>query len=252
MLLQYASDLHLDNPGNLEYVLDGGLAARGDVLVLAGDIVSLAHAGEIGDFWNWCSGHFKQTYVVPGNHEFYETDAAVYGSRWIWQLRHNVRYCQNQVVHLGSIDLILSTLWSKINPLYAGACLDCLNDFSSINWQGHLLETWEFDAMHEACLKFIREAIGKSRAGCRVVATHHVPTSAAVSERYRGSALESGFVAELGELIARSNVSTWIFGHSHGNLSVRVGGTSLVCNQLGSTVKRMAPGWRPDAVLEIA
>ena len=85
----------------------------------------------------------------------------------------------------------------------------------------------------------------------RIVVTHHVPTAQAVSERYRGSALESAFVAELGEWIAGSGADMWIFGHSHANMNVRIGTMDIVCNQLGSTVKRMASGWRPDAVIEI-
>jgi predicted phosphodiesterase len=251
VLLQYASDLHLETPGNLEYVLDGGLAVKGDVLVLAGDLVSLAHPQRIDPFWDWCSKHFRETYAVPGNHEFYETDAAVYGARWMWLLRHNVRYAQNQVVRIGDADLILSTLWSRINPLWETACLDYVNDFSCIKWQGHLLEAREFNAMHEACLTFLKEALAASKAEKRVVVTHHVPTAHAVSERYRGSALESAFVAELGEWIAGSGADTWIFGHSHANMNVRIGTTDIVCNQLGSTVKRKASGWRPDAVIEI-
>ena len=251
MLLQYASDLHLENPHNLEYVLSGGIKPCGDILVLAGDLVSLARPEAIDSFWDWCSKNFRETYVIPGNHEFYGTDASVFGARWVWQLRRNVRYCENQVVHLGQTDLILSTLWSKINPAWETACLDCVNDFSQIKWQGHLLEACEFSAMHEACLAFVKGAVASSCAARRVVATHYVPTGRAVNERYRGSPLESAFVAELGEWIAVSSIDTWIYGHSHGNVNAEVGETSIVCNQLGSTVKRMAPGWRPDAVIEV-
>lgn len=251
MQLQYASDLHLENPHNLEYVLDGGIAVQGDILVLAGDVVSLAQPEAIDAFWDWCSENFRETYAIPGNHEFYGTDASVFGSRWVWQLRRNVRYCENQVVHLGQTDLILTTLWARIDPTWESACLDYVNDFSQIKWQGHLLEACEFSAMHEACFAFVKESVAASRAERRVVATHHVPTSRAVNERYRGSPLESAFVAELGEWIAASPIDTWIYGHSHGNVDIRVGDTAVVCNQLGTNATKKAPGWRPDAVIEV-
>ena len=72
MKIQYASDLHLEFAENKSFIEHGGLEPVGDVLVLAGDVSYL------GDrkmwkrpFWDWCAEHFKETFVVPGNHEFY-------------------------------------------------------------------------------------------------------------------------------------------------------------------------------------
>ena len=72
MTIQYASDLHLEFPENQNFIERGGIVPAGDVLVLAGDVSYL------GDrkmwkrpFWDWCAEHFRETFVVPGNHEFY-------------------------------------------------------------------------------------------------------------------------------------------------------------------------------------
>ena len=73
MIIQYASDLHLERSANFRHVMQGGIAPAGDVLVLAGDVANLFDLERCGCFWDWCSEHFKQTIFVPGNHDYYGT-----------------------------------------------------------------------------------------------------------------------------------------------------------------------------------
>ena len=40
MIIQYASDLHLERSANFRHVMQGGIAPAGDVLVLAGDVAN--------------------------------------------------------------------------------------------------------------------------------------------------------------------------------------------------------------------
>lgn len=70
MKIQYASDLHLEFHENSRWLKENPLIAVGDILILAGDI------GYLGDdnyghhpFWDWCAESFRQTIVIPGNHE---------------------------------------------------------------------------------------------------------------------------------------------------------------------------------------
>lgn len=73
MIIQYASDLHLEFADNWRYLRDNPLEVKGDILILAGDI------GYLGDdnyckhpFWDWASENFKEVIVCMGNHEFYK------------------------------------------------------------------------------------------------------------------------------------------------------------------------------------
>lgn len=45
--------------------------------------------------------------------------------------------------------------------------------------------------------------------------------------------LNSAFASEYGELIADSRIDAWIYGHSHTNIDTEIGGTRIICNQMG-------------------
>lgn len=73
MKIQYASDPHLEFGMNSRYMKVYGLEPKGDILLLAGDVIYMENRRMVKDpFFDWCSNHFKETIIVPGNHEYYK------------------------------------------------------------------------------------------------------------------------------------------------------------------------------------
>lgn len=95
MLLQYASDLHLEFHENRNFIKKQQLQPVGEVLVLAGDIMSFAFIDKCKDFFNYLADHFEATYWLPGNHEYYHYDIAQKSGVLNEKIRSNVFLVNN-------------------------------------------------------------------------------------------------------------------------------------------------------------
>lgn len=238
MKIQYASDLHLDFPLNHQYVLSGGLKPEGEILVLAGDIVNLFELSRYDYFWDWCQENFKQTVVVPGNHDYYGNWPSLEDMAKPMKkaIRPNVHYCNNVVLHLSGIDFICSTLWSDIKMEYAIAIVGGLRDFRAIHFADS--EDSEFTRadylwLHNQAFDFIQNAVESSKASKTVVLSHHLPSYSVINDSFRGSPFNSAYATELGDWIADHSVNYWIYGHSHNPVETTIGKTRLLSNPLG-------------------
>ena len=183
MKIQYASDLHLELSDNSRWIGKNPLEVAGDILVLAGDIVYLGSDAHIRHpFWDWCADNFRQTLVVPGNHELYGGfDAGQLAKEFSLTIRENVRYYNNKVVTIDGVDIILSTLWANINIGDAFMVERSINDFRRIVCDKERLTFTKFNQMHEENLSFIKQAIAASTASKKIVVTHHLPSNLLVA-----------------------------------------------------------------------
>jgi predicted phosphodiesterase len=235
MKIQYASDLHLEFADNWRYLKENPLKVTGDILVLAGDI------GYLGDdnytkhpFWDWASDNYEQVIACMGNHEFYKFyDIATLKDGYCLEIRPNVHCYYNAVVRIENVDFIVSTLWSIIPLKEAYYTEQVITDFHRILYHGDVLTFADFNREHKRCLAFIKEAIAKSDAKCKIVITHHVPSFRMLCPKFQGSSVNGAFTVELEDFIEQSDVDFWIYGHSHYNVDVTIGKTFCISNQLG-------------------
>lgn len=98
----------------------------------------------------------------------------------------------------------MNTLWSQISPADEYFVWKGMNDFRQIMYNGKLLQTEEFNQMHNFCLDFINRSLSESTAEHIVVVTHHLPTLKVVAPHHKGSVLNSAFATDLSKLIAGS------------------------------------------------
>lgn len=233
--IQYASDLHLEFADNWRYLKEHPLKPSAEILVLAGDI------GYIGDdnykshpFWDWAAENYMQVIIVPGNHEFYKFfDVATLPDGYCQEIRPNVHLYYNSIIHIVDTDIIASTLWAHIPKEEVHYTELAITDFRRILYNGEMMDAYGFNSEHQRCLKFIKDALSSSITEHKIVVTHHVPSFRMQCPEYADSKMNGAFTVELSDLIERSDIDYWIYGHSHYNVDVKIGNTMCVSNQLG-------------------
>lgn len=240
MAIQFVSDLHLEFEQNRNWLKENQLDVTADILLVAGDsaYLDLPESGKDTysnyQFWDWASEHYKQVIVCLGNHDFYGYyDLATIPDGYCKQIRHNVHAYYNKVVSLGDVDIIVSTLWSFIEPFCAYQTEKGVSDFYRIKYNGHRLTVDDFNQEHKRCFNFITKAVNESKAKTKIVLSHHVPTQLCTAKEFLGSTISGAFTVELGNYIAGSSIDYWIYGHSHRNIDKQIGQTKICSNQLG-------------------
>ena len=237
MKIQYASDLHLEFAENVKFIDRGKITPVGDVLVLAGDVSYLGDRKMVKRrFFDWCSEHFKETLIVPGNHEFYggyDIEKTMVG--YEFNYRENVRYLNNKSFVIGDTELFLTTLWTKISPLYLFEIQQGMNDFRYGRLKGGKFFANDVDGLHGRCMEWLETALKASVAEHKIVVTHHCPTLRPEFDDHSGGVLNSAFHVDLDSFIERCGADYWIYGHTHfaGGSGSKIGKTTLLCNQMG-------------------
>ena len=234
MTVQYVSDLHIEFPENRDFLAQNPIKPVGDVLVLAGDIVPFVVMDKYSDFFKYLSDHFKITYWIPGNHEYYYSDLSDrYGSIYE-KVFDNVFLVNNTAIQHENVNFIFSTLWSKISISNQLQIENGMSDFQVIKINGNRFTSFEYNALHNESLLFLEQALLQGNNIKTVVATHHVPTFINYPSKYENDLLNEAFAVELFSLIENSGPDFWIYGHSHANSpDFTIGKTQICTNQLG-------------------
>ena len=137
------------------------------------------------------------------------------------------------------VVLLGCTLHSHIPPQNRDVVSSKIQDFQKINgWT-----TDDHNTQHQQDLEWLtnqisavrREKDGKQKR--ILVVTHHAPTvKGSSAPEHAGNAWSSAFATDLignPKWKALADVQWWVFGHTHYNNFVRVGGVNVVSNQRG-------------------
>lgn len=252
MKLQYASDLHLEFPENKEFLRKNPLKPEGDILILAGDVVPLINMTEHADFFDYVSDHFKTTWWLPGNHEFYNSDIKDINGCLNEKIRENVFLVNNISILTGYLNLIFSTLWTRISSLNQFEIRRSLSDFHVIRNGGRLLTVEQYNLLHEQSVRFLQDEFLKEKPDKTIVVTHHVPTCINYPEKFKWDVLNEAFAVELYDLIGSAQPDFWIFGHHHtNNIDFQIGKTRLITNQLGYVMYGEERGFDTGKVIHV-
>jgi predicted phosphohydrolase len=253
MKIQYCSDLHLEFPENRKFLSRNPLHPLGEILVLAGDIVTFHDLENARAFFDFVCDHYAAVYWLPGNHEYYGSDISGRPESFCEKVRDNLYLVNNHsIVHAG-VKLVFSTLWGRISPERAWDLQRSISDFSAIRYQGRKFTAQDFSLLHEQGLAFLRNEL-RTVGGEKptVVITHYVPTLMHYPAVYRNSPLKEAFAVELFDLIGDAGAVCWMYGHHHVNTPMfKIGETMMLTNQLGYVHHYEHGSFRRGAVVEV-
>lgn len=234
MKIQYCSDLHLEFPDNRKWVEHNPIMPKGDVLILAGDIVLFSEMHKHQDFFDYVSEHFEYTFWIPGNHEYYHSDISQRSGAFEEKIRTNITLLNNTVKTINGVRLVFSTLWSHISVANQLMIKQSLSDFRVIRNKEQRLIVEDYNQLHQESRNFLEEVMLEKTTNPTVVISHHPPTFFNYPEKYANSKINEAFGTEMFSFIEKSEINYWIYGHHHCNVAdFTIGTTKLITNQLG-------------------
>lgn len=253
MIIQYCSDLHLEFPENRDWLEKNPIKPIGDILLIGGDTFYLGDGFEDHRIFDYFSQNFKEVLLIPGNHEFYGGfDCAMCMELdFKHKIRDNVFMVNNTVKEFDDVQIILSTMWSRIKE-NGDPIKWYLNDFRLIKHNGNKLTVDDYNNLFDTSWAFLIDNIQQKSTKKNVVITHHLPSELCNLEKHKNSMLNEAFCTDLTDHIRDSEVDYWIYGHSHGNKKpFTIGKTTMLTNQMGYIQLNENGAFKTDAVIEL-
>jgi predicted phosphodiesterase len=225
MKIQVISDIHLEFNDNYEHFINT-FVPEGDILVIAGDMCTFKCELVMRDFTDKYACFYDKIILVPGNHEYYNSDYQLLSSHQNINVNlfENLYVCNNVEFEIENARFICSTMWSGISE----RSTEMINDY-------FVIEGFNCDrenAIHENSTKFLEDALKKETDKVNIVVTHHLPTYSIISPKYAGDAINDAFAAK-NEQLLDYDIKYWLHGHSHEFSDVTINDTRVIRNPLG-------------------
>lgn len=168
----------------------------------------------------------------------------------------HVYFLENNEMVINGVRFLGTTLWTD----YVGngtqnreenmAVINAsLNDHKIIRMGERQFLPGDALAMHNTSKKWLSIKLTDFFGGKTVVITHHAPSLKCQHKLYDYSAIATGFLSDMDDLVAQADV--WIYGHTHSNLDSKIGDCRLVSNQAGYPNEDLALPFQPEWILEI-
>lgn len=238
MLLQIASDLHLERlKGQItvDAVLD---IAKSDVLVLAGDIHRLDRVASY--FADWP----VPVIYVHGNHDLYHGDHIATVQQGRTRLAQtNIKFLEEQEIIFDNVRFLGCCLWSDF-ALHGmvGSAMDYARDYAPdyriiSNGPNRRLRPADTREIHRHSVNWLDKKLRQPFTGKTVVVTHYAPHPMSLGY---GAEQEtnSAFASDLSRLLRRADL--WIHGHIHESCDYTWSGCRVIANPAGHIIEKNA------------
>ena len=231
--IRYLSDLHLElvKPNKIEKKIIRQITPGIDeICILAGDIGN-PYKSNYDIFMKFISKNFKKTFVIAGNHEYYQKTKTIQETNEFmenyFKQFNNISFLNNTYEIYNDYCFVGTTLWSKITNLEYSQ-----NDVSKIPHFDYI----EYNRLNQLSVDFLEDTLHNNE-NC-IIITHHMPSSSLIDIKYKTESMlpyNQWFYCNMDELIEtnRNKIKCWIYGHTHTPSSVIIDEIPFVCNPIG-------------------
>ena len=210
---RYLSHLHLEFfiPTKIKEFIKKIPSGIDEICILAGDIGN-PYETNYNIFMEFISKNFKKTFVIAGNHEYYNKRKTIEETNEFmkdyFRKFDNISFLNNTYEIYEDYCFIGTTLWSKItNPQYE------INDVYNIPNFDYI----KYNRLNMLSIDFLEEALEKNEH-C-IVITHHLPLNSLIDIKYKTEKMRpynQWFYCNMDEIIEknRNKIKCWIYSYS--------------------------------------
>ncbi|MFV1872763.1 MAG: metallophosphoesterase [Oleiphilus sp.] len=233
------SDLHLE----LQMRPDGWLLDKPDILVLAGDIISIEVAK---NFLVYLAELLPSSHIifVAGNHEYYGVKDILQEEQSLRKSLEefsNIHFLQCDLIEIAGIRFVGCTGWSQMLCLgkekqsdVIGLVRSSINDFYKIGYRGECFTPQNCFDLGQKQHQWLNRVLYQSSPCVKtVVITHFAPSLKVANPKYPIDELSAYFHAGFDSLIERHKPDYWMYGHNHFNQDLMLHSTRVISNQRG-------------------
>jgi predicted phosphodiesterase len=242
MRIKIFSDIHLEHSYPGQYFDPG----KGDVLILAGDILCAHHLNKNGylndiyrKFISDCSEDFETVLYVKGNHEAFSSNYEGAHKTIKSALPDNFHLLENDTVKIGNTHFLGFTLWTNFfneDPFEMMDAQSYMGDYSSIRIGSNYrkLNTNDTLGFHKNSINYLNSKLQELKDERVFVISHHCPTLQGIAPQFKNSRCNGSFCSDLDNLIlANTNIKNWVSGHVHTPYDFNIGQCRMSCNPRG-------------------
>lgn len=217
-----------------------------DVLILAGDIAS-GSTNTMDVIKSFKKEGYRDIIYVPGNHEYYGTSIRDFDAKMALKCAPipDVHFLNPGWVKIQDTIFIGGTLWTnfRCDPLAELDASRSISDFHRIaGFRPEHAALMYYN--HVKLFKDVNKLFPNEK---KIFISHFLPAVECISPRWRDSEnmLNNYFANDLGEWIEELENSTWLFGHTHDSVDIKIGSTRLISNPYGYFGREVNPDFKP-------
>ena len=238
MRIKYISDIHFEHMTKgsqmlkmIERLVPGEEEQEDEILVLAGDI-GTPYKKHYRKCLEHVNKHFKKTFLLAGNHEFYGN---VYTVEEIYRMIEelvkefpNIVFLQNSSYVYEGYRFIGTILWSHIeNPTKTINDTEMIKDLTVEKYQEY----------HKECIDYLTKEVEESVEPVLIL-THHMPSYDLIDSIYKTDTMKpynQWFATDMNSFLEKQKekIKAWIYGHTHKGSEKELYGVPMLCNPQG-------------------